>query len=261
MTMLRELQHELQACVLREANAAARHVLGTERLSAADRLCVYADAYRIRLRESLEDDFKALRAWLAPERFAELAHAYIAAHQSTHYSLRWFGRHLPRFLAAAPDHRETPVLAELAAFEWALGLAFDAPDAPPLSRAALRAVAPAAWPSLRFDVHPSVVRLDLAWNAPAIRRAVDAAAALPVAVEAAAPVAWIIWRHDHETYFRSLEADEADAFDRLRREAAFADVCAELARRGAPAAARASALLERWIGDGVLSGFAGQPGP
>jgi hypothetical protein len=255
MRALRGLQRDLQAFLLGEADAAERHVLGNERLSARERLRVYADAYRIRPRETLADDFKAVRAWLGPARFVELADAYIRRHPSRHYSLRWFGRHFARFLGAAPPWRDTPLLAELAAFEWALGLAFDAPDEPALTRARLVALAPQAWPRLRLRTRACVERLDLQWNAPAIRAAVDAdALRLPAPARAGAPVPWVIWRTDAGTCFRSLEADEAPAFDAMRGGATFAEVCATLARTaGAQAgAARAAALLERWLAEGML---------
>src|SRR5690606_12641477 len=117
MRALRGVQRDLHAFLLGEADAAERHVLGNERLSARQRLRGYAGSYRIRPREALADDFKAVRAWLGPARFAELADAYLRRHPSRHYSLRWFGRHFARFLGAAPPWRDTPLLAELAAFE------------------------------------------------------------------------------------------------------------------------------------------------
>ena len=251
---LRRLQSDLQAYLLGRPNAAAQHVMGTDRLDAPARLQVYADAYRIRLHDALADDFAALRAWLGPERFAELADAYLAAHPSGHYSLRWFGRHLARFLAETPPYAATPLLAELAAFEWALVTAFDAPDAPTLARTALAALPSAAWPALRLHVHPSVVRLDLKWNVVAIRKGAEAAVApLPDAIEAAvAP--WLIWRRNYTVCYRSLAIDEAQALDALRRGIAFADICAGLSGHfeATQAAVRAAALLQRWITEGLL---------
>lgn len=254
MTPLRRIQRELQAYLLGAPNAAAAHVAEAGNLGAVARLQIYADAYRLRLREALEADFPALRAWLGAGRFAEAAERYIAAHPSTHYSLRWFGRHLPRFLAEAPPFAETPLLAELAQFEWALGTAGDAPDEPVLSRAALARLAPAEWPSLRLEAHPSVVRLDLLWNAPAVRQATEAAAPLPAPRRGARTTAWIVWRQDYHTYFRSLDADEAQAFDALCRGDTFAAICAGLSQYGGDAGvpARAAALLERWIGEGLV---------
>ena len=62
------------------------------------RLSIYANAYRIRLREVLETDHE-MSAWhLGDEQFAELADAYIGRHPFTFKSLRDIGRALPDFL-------------------------------------------------------------------------------------------------------------------------------------------------------------------
>lgn len=109
-------------------------------LAAQDRLAIYHNAYRVRMREALNEAFERTWTYTGDELFGELADAYLAGHTSTFSNLRWFGDRYSDFVRRQlPDH---PFVAELAAFEWALGLAFDAPDVEPPDAATLPKVDP-----------------------------------------------------------------------------------------------------------------------
>jgi len=244
---LAPLQRAFQRHVHRPGEAMAREVAAGPRAGAARRLDVYASAYRARLVEALAEDYPALRLQLGERRFDGLARRFIAAQPSTFRNLRWYGAEFARLLGSAP-------LAELARFEWALGLAFDAADAPLLGEADLARVAPARWPRLRFRLHPSAQRLALRSNAPdlwraAIRRKKRAA---PRSRRRAAP--WLVWRKGFEPYYRQLAADEAWAVDALARGRDFAALCDGLQRwaGSAGAAQRGAQLLRNWLAEGLL---------
>jgi len=87
---------------------------------------------------------KSTYTLLGDDRFQALDLAYIDAEPSHHFPIRWFGHRLSRFLADAADYQDTPVLAEMAAFEWALRDAFDVADARVLGLDELRRIAPEA---------------------------------------------------------------------------------------------------------------------
>ena len=116
------------------------------RPSAAARLAIYANGYRLRLLEALDTDFSALHTLAGDELFEQIGRAYIDAHPSEHFSIRYFGQHLSAFLAQTAPYTETPVLAEMAALEWALTLAFDAADDPVLTEASLAMLPAESWP-------------------------------------------------------------------------------------------------------------------
>jgi hypothetical protein len=257
MSALRELQDDFQAYILRAPNAAIARVVDAGNLAAEERLRVYADAYRLRLLEALETDFVALRAYLGSDDFTALGEAYIAASPSTHYSLRYFGGQLTDFLARTRPYSDAPLLAELAALDWALSAAFDAADDPVLTVEDLATVEAADWPNLAFRAHAALNRLDLHWNATAIWRAADGGTALPAPERAGTAVPWAIWRQNLQTFFRSLAPHEAYALDVLRRGDSFADICAGLCEWFDPsdAAPTAAGLLKQWIVDGMLSDF------
>src|SRR4029079_15629477 len=76
-------------------------VVGDERLDAPARLDVYARMYVARLVDVLREDYPRVAAVLGEEEFTRVAGEYVAAHRSTHPSLRWFGRAFPERLAGA----------------------------------------------------------------------------------------------------------------------------------------------------------------
>lgn len=262
MSMLRQLQHEFQDFILRGHDTVTRRIVGDERVTASERLEVYSQAYRLRLLEALESDFVALRAWVGPELFTTIGTAYIDAHPSYHYSLRHFGRHLSEFLNTTAFHVEsnpggdpTPgLLTELAAFDWALIEAFDAADSALVTVADMAGIEPTAWANLQFAPHASLRRLNLNWNAPAIWKAADTGELLPPAQRADPPTLWVIWRQNFNSYFRSLNVDEACALDALMRGESFGAICEDLCEWIDPqnVAAHAAGMLKQWIVDEMI---------
>ena len=258
MTALNKVQGEFQAYLLGAPNRAVDIVVDAGNISAAERLAVYAEAYKLRLLEALETDFVALLAQIGADEFRKLAFAYVDARPSSHYSVRYFGRHMAEFLREAMPYAKNPLLAELAAFDWALTTAFDAEDDPVLTVGDMSTIDPEAWPRLTFRARASVQRLDLHWNAPAIWKAADSGAeTLPSPEQADDLVPWLIWRQGLDTFFRSLDVDEAYALDALLRGERFEDICEGLCEWIDPehAAGRAAGFLRQWIADEMLRNF------
>lgn len=257
MSALRRLQKDFQCYLLRPTPDMESAVLDTDRASARVRLGVYADAYRLRLLEALQIDYPALHSLVGDETFDRLGRAYIDAHPSRHFSIRWFGQNLAAFLRHSPPYCDFPVAAEMADFEWAMTLAFDAADATPLSLAAMAEIPPSAWADMRLLPQASVQRLNLEWNVPVFWKAIDAGET-PDAPPSRAPypVGWVVWRHELMTYFRSIEVDEAFALDALCAGQTFAQICEGLCEWIDPqhAAAHAAGMLKQWVSDGMLRG-------
>jgi hypothetical protein len=233
---LESLQAKLQAHLLRGSDDVRAH------LAPGARLGIYASAYVSRLTEALAHNFPALAKLLGPQDFATLARAYIAAHESRHFSVRWYGGALAEFLATETRYAQAPLLAELARWEWAVASAFDAADAEPIDGGELARIAPDEWARLRFTWHPSVQVLDHAWNAPQIWKALTQDAQRPAAEVAGAPQPWLVWRRHLDVRFRSLDAAEAAAIRASGSGATFGEICER-----AETAARAAAWLRDWI--------------
>lgn len=254
MSALAHLQGEFQEYLLRGAPAVEAQVLGSARVPVATRLGIYAGAYRSRLADALAANYPALAKLLGAADFATLAVDYVRAHDSPFFSIRYYGDQLPAFLAAHEDYTAAPVLAELARWEWTMTCVFDAADAAPLAHTELASIPPQRWARLRFVWHPSVHRLELAWNVPQLWQALSDDAARPPATLQAA--SWLLWRRELATYFRSLSAAEAAALDAARSGWPFAELCELLCEEvgEAQAAAQAAELLRGWLAAGLIVG-------
>jgi hypothetical protein len=217
------------------------------------RLSVYANAYHGRLAEALATDYEALEGILGEEDFARLCRRYVDTHPSTYPSLRWLGGDLAAFLER--QRPEAPDLAELARFEWGLAAAFDAPDAPVAGLEAAQRLPPQAWATLRLTLHPSVRRLDLAWNTMDRWRAAKAGEPIPAAQRLPEQMPCLIWRDALITRFRSLEADEAAALAGAADGESFAEICVRIAAFVADeqdVARRAAGLFKGWLEAGLV---------
>jgi hypothetical protein len=255
MNTLRHLQERLQSYVLEDDRGIEEQVISTSKISACARLEIYAEAYRLRLLGALENDFPALKALLGNEAFSKLGRTYIEAHPSHHFSLRYFGRHLKRFLTHTSPYRQAPWLAEMAAFEWALGEVFDAADSRTLTLDEIATIPPMKWAQMRLHFHPSVHRLDLHWNVPLLWKAIDQHESPGPPVESHIPLPWVLWRQDLKNYFRSLKEDEAWALDAAQAGKTFGTICEGLCiwHEEAKVPQQAAILLQRWVTDGLLS--------
>jgi hypothetical protein len=252
---LRALQEQFQTHLLRGDPRIAQHIVGTPRVDVQTRLAIYSDAYRLRLLEVLRVDFPALHTLAGDAEFERIGRAYLDAHPSGHFSIRYFGQHLAGFLRQDDRWRALPVFAEMADFEWSLGLAFDASDSPQIGVEDVAAIPPESWAHMRLDLHPSLQRLDLVWNVPGLWKAIDEAQPPQAPVAAGHPLAWIIWRRDLKTFFRSAPVDEACALDLLRKGENFAAVCEGLCEwiEEPKVASQAARYLHRWVQDALVS--------
>jgi len=261
MSALRRLQEDFQQYILQTHQAMHAQIVQTEAVDTQTRLGIYAKAYRLRLLEALGTEYPALKILVGDDEFERAGLAYIDAHPSPYYNLRWYGGEFAAFLQTLTPYCDYPVTSELAAFEWALGLAFDAPDDPTVSIESVAAVAPAAWPGMRFIPHGSLQRLDMLWNAPAIWRAVENEQAPEAPIASDYPIAWALWRRELKTYFRSLSVDEAWALDAARKGATFAEICGGLCEwvDAVHVASHAAGLLKTWVNDGLITAISLPP--
>ena len=258
MTNLQAIQRDIQRYVMWPAAPRAlgglRHVVDAGAVSAPQRLGIYASGYQLRLIEALQTDYPVVLALTGESRFDALARRYIATHPSRHPNLRWYGAGIAAHLRKQDASR--PVLAEVAQFEWAVGLAFDAADAPVLALDDMARVSPELWPGLGFTLHPAVQRFALHWNAPALWAAHSDGTSLR-ARKAAVPQTWAVWRRAQTPRYRRLPADEAWALGAVARGRNFALLCAGLCRwvPQAQAPLRAATLLKTWVAEGMISGI------
>lgn len=227
-------------------------VAGDARLSAVDRLDVYAGMYLVRIHDVLAEELARTAAALGAEAFHGLVTDYLAACRPSHPSLREAGARLPDFLADHALAAERPWLAELARLERARLEVFDGPDAAPVTIAALSTVPPEQFGALRFRLIPSHRLLENRFAISETWRA-ERPGDVPPRPE---PETLIVWRRDVTVFHRPADADEARWLPALAGASGvvFADLCAELAETHGlvGSAARAFELSARWAGEELL---------
>jgi hypothetical protein len=99
------------------------------RLTARERLEIYARSYWYRILDALSDDFPGLRAILGPRAFDKLARAYLAEMPSESFTLRNLGSRLAEWLQRRPQYggRNLTLALDMVRLEWAHVEAFDGP--------------------------------------------------------------------------------------------------------------------------------------
>jgi hypothetical protein len=255
---LARLQREFQHYVLHRDPAALQHVQESGAVDAATRMNVYAEGYELRLLEALETDYPGLKAIAGGPVFEALGRAYISAHPSTFRNLRWFGARLSHFLETSSDWSDRIELADMARFEWAMATSFDALDAACLSREAVTRVPKDDWPRLAFIVHPAAQRVELRTNVTRAWSAHARGEPLPALQRDPAATSWLLTRRRLKVRFRAMTPEEATAFDRLAARAGFGQWCGEVGELVGEERAPTLAveLLNQWLADGALAGFA-----
>jgi hypothetical protein len=259
VSRLADIQEAFQRFLLAADSEIESHVVGTERVSVETRLGIYADGYRLRLIEVLESSYPVLAKLLGETDFGKLAAKYVATHESTFFSIRYYGDELADFLAADAEYSKAPLLAELAGWEWAMAAAFDAADAEPIDVGAFAQLAPEDWAELRFAWSPSVQVIALEWNVPGVWKAVTEGTDRPE--PSLKPACWLIWRHELQIYFRPLAAEEAAVIAASRAGQSFGELCVLLCEHldESEASLHAAGFLRGWVQSGLIVS-AGLPG-
>jgi len=241
------------------ARELASTVRSTERMSAAERLEVYANAYFFRIHDALKEEYPALAAAVGDAAFNDLVALYLLDFPSRHPSLAHAGARVARFLDEQPRARPLverfPWAADLARLEWAIQFAFDGPDARSLRPEDVARIAPEDWADLGLTLHPTAALLELAWPVCALRRACDAGT--PVTPPAgAAPEHVLVWRREERVSYRVVDDLEASALATVARGARFGEILEHAAERLDDDAAplQGAAWLRRWVTDAVVRG-------
>ncbi|MEA3274052.1 MAG: DNA-binding domain-containing protein [Pseudomonadota bacterium] len=179
MSGLRALQEDFLAYLLSGDVRIAGNIVDQAPVGRETRLNIYGNAYRVRLKETLETDHEMLGLYLGDALWDQMADGYIDAHPSHYRSLRQFGDALPEWLRHNPPFVDHPQIAELADFERRLLVSFDAADAARADSGELAALPPVQWPGLRLRFHPSVQPFRADWNSVEIWQALKAGATPP----------------------------------------------------------------------------------
>ncbi|AKV00070.1 hypothetical protein AKJ09_06733 [Labilithrix luteola] len=228
-------------------------IAADERLSAVERLDIYATMYFCRLRDVLREDYPKLRACLGDDAFDDLARAYLSACPPTRASVRDVSEKLPGFIEGSQRGPASAGLSELAALERALIEVFDGPDTRVLELERLRGMSAQDLVTLPLSFVPNHIVLRVDHDVDRLWRAIELGSAESAICEKQTTV--LIWRKDLVSCFRAVDALEASALDLALAGETFGGVCAWLSEgRSVDEAARiAHEILGRWVTDALIA--------
>jgi len=237
-------------------------IVGNKRLSAAERLGIYANAYFYRLRDIFKEDFPCTSAVLGDVNFHNLITGYLIEYPPSEPSVFYAGRHLPHYLQTISDLAgmslsQWPFLADLARLERACVEVFHGPDAQALEHASLRGLAPESWPSTRMRLHPAAQILDVEWPVEALLTAIKEGWQWEPPSRASDTI--LVWRQKWQVCHRALELGERAALKTAAASSDFASICAALTTELESSAvvsdvpAIINRMLTGWLADGILT--------
>jgi hypothetical protein len=267
---LEAIQRWMQGVIMNAGAAPAddaelrRTLTRSRRLTAAERLAIYHNAYHARLLECLREEFPVLRQALGEETFDAFAFGYLVAYPSRSYTLTQLGARFAQYLTetcpADSDAGEAPAgwaafVIDLAALEWTFSEVFDGPGVegePLFDAAALAAISPERWLQTRLEPVPCLRLLRL--RTPAHEYYAAARDGREPAPPAPRDTFLAVTRRDYVVRHHALEPAEfailaALAAGRMVAEAIA--VAAELPADDA-GAARLGEWFQRWAANGFF---------
>jgi hypothetical protein len=237
-------------------------LVGNKRLSASERVGIYANAYFYRLHDILREDFPCTFTILGEVNFHNLIRGYLVEYPPNEPSVLYAGRHLPLHLQTITrlpriSLSQWPFLADLARLERACIEVFHGPDADALKGTSLRDLAPESWPLLKLRLHPAAQILNIEWRIDTLMEAIKNKRPWEPPVRDSAAI--LVWRQDWQVHYRALEAGECTALKAAAEVSDFASICAALANELQSAsevsdlAPIISRMLTRWLDNGLLT--------
>ncbi len=227
-------------------------VRGDQRLSAIERVNIYANAYFYRLLDCLYEEFPATFAVLGSDNFEVVVRDYLLACPPTEPSIFYAGRYLYGFLRNHPLAKRWPFISELARLERTILDVFHAADTSTLSDEAMRAIPSQQWPAIKLETHPAVAILRNEWRVTDVLCAVESGREWSQPAHQKTTV--LVWRQDTQVNYRDLEGAETGAIALLSEGASFAAICETIAAvaTGSDQVPLIGRLLARWLGDGII---------
>lgn len=167
---LREIQERFLAELRKGADGAGGEELPAAGVflepptqSAAERWRIYREGYRIRLVESIKNDYEALARIVGANPYRGLIERYLEAHPPSSHDIGRAGDRLADFLADDPLTAELPFLPDLARFEAALAASLVAADPEPVAPERLAALDPFDLLDLPLALAPGVFVIASEW--------------------------------------------------------------------------------------------------
>lgn len=265
-TALSARQEEFLAHVLDDERAlpsawTPRHAAG---------MAIYRNGYRTRLVDTLRSTYERTARWVGEDAFRQAAAHHVISHPPTSWTLDDLGEGFEETLREL--FTGDPEVAELAWLEWAMHRCFVCADVNPMDAVgfgeATASFQEDDWANMRLTFLPGTYLTKISHDIGELWRALKQENATAPEYALSRPLYCIVWRDDLKPVFMQVAEKEGQALARLLGGASYADACAALTehdcetngetRKEAPsddeAAAKAGAMLGRWLHHGMLAG-------
>jgi len=153
---------QAKACFPTDDEALDKLVLPSRRLTAKERVSIYANMYYWRLIDVLADDFPTVHHLLGPEQFTVVVKEFLEKHPSNSYTLNRLGCRFPEFIkveAGELAHRD--FIAAVARVERAMEDVFDEKYAAPVTLDELGSLLQEDLLDLQLELIPALRLLEL----------------------------------------------------------------------------------------------------
>lgn len=177
------------------------------RLSPSERLDIYANMYFFRILAVLKKDYAALAIFLGKRDFHNLITLYLQAYPPRHYSIRYAGEHLPKFLRNSKHYKKRTYLAELAELELAILTAFDAPKVNPIVLSDWHNLPQEKWPKIKFAFIPGTQILKTNYDIKRWREGLLSKNQLKGPPQKVKNYL-VVWRKDLQVFIRQIDPSE-----------------------------------------------------
>lgn len=248
MSSLATLQEEFLGRILAEDDLADDRAEG---------FAIYRNNYRSSLVEALRGTFARTERLVGEDSFRAAAAHHCIIHPPSSWTLDLAGAGFPE--TCEELFTSDPDVAELAALEWAMHLAFVVRDMEPLDAPGFAAATAGFegddWSGLKLRFVPGIAiletRFDLVRLWASLAEFSDGAELFPLDQVQAA----IVWREGERPVFVLRPTWEGRALALMQEGGDFAAACALLAGEigEADAVAEAGSMLARWLGEGLVA--------
>ncbi len=163
---IRDLQRAFFADVTetnRRDQTPSTAVRSTPGFSEKDRMGVYQNAYRLRIRDALADDFSFTRDFLGLDTFDKLAYACIEQNPSQFWTLTQYGSVFPKFVEQQKAVAVHESVLDLVRLEWRMCESFYATSAVRSASKAFAALSEVPPEQIRLCMDPSLYVLRSRW--------------------------------------------------------------------------------------------------
>ncbi|APJ02732.1 putative DNA-binding domain-containing protein [Silvanigrella aquatica] len=138
-------------------------IVNQSSISVEERLLIYKNAYKIRMHETLKQDYPKVYQVLNQEMFYELVEEYLMRSPSQNWNLNDFSSNLPNFIAQSKWSIEYKFLSDLAEFEWLKVLSFYSDEITPFNFSEISKIPVENHNKIVLYLAPSVVLYRARW--------------------------------------------------------------------------------------------------